>query len=365
MGSYPAGRHGARRAARTDCARKPTPGSTAWRSACRPRPRPAAEAHRNLMLTKALDLSAKRKQAVKLPLEPGADPHRGIGVDRRARSLYCGRSSPKRRCRPAVRRSWSKSRCRNKASCALRFPPGTGRRTLRDCDGKFHRRGGSAGRQARRSTFIIFCRRKFRHLRRVFCVSIIQFRGSLMTCTELPRASTGWPGQIRSRFWWSFLLLVSAAATSVLLMLLPFPFPQANAHCRRLGSHRALDPSCARPTSSAAPSGPYCPRADVQRICLFDTWLSSIVRRGRSVATIAEVCFVAQWAIVLRALANVSKSDAGPHHRERHRSADPGCGVLFMVRGDHHELPRQRGRKFDMGRWSSLLIASRTGAPAQ
>jgi myo-inositol 2-dehydrogenase / D-chiro-inositol 1-dehydrogenase len=31
----------------------------------------AAEAHRNLMLTKALDLSAKRKASVKLPLEPG------------------------------------------------------------------------------------------------------------------------------------------------------------------------------------------------------------------------------------------------------------------------------------------------------
>ena len=30
----------------------------------------AAEAHRNLMLTKALDLSARRKQAVKLPLTP-------------------------------------------------------------------------------------------------------------------------------------------------------------------------------------------------------------------------------------------------------------------------------------------------------
>jgi hypothetical protein len=30
----------------------------------------AAEAHRNLMLTKALDLSAKRKAPVKLPLEP-------------------------------------------------------------------------------------------------------------------------------------------------------------------------------------------------------------------------------------------------------------------------------------------------------
>src|SRR5262252_7525594 len=37
-------------------------------------PTPAAtvaEAHRNLMLTKALDLSAKRKQPVQLPLEPG------------------------------------------------------------------------------------------------------------------------------------------------------------------------------------------------------------------------------------------------------------------------------------------------------
>jgi myo-inositol 2-dehydrogenase/D-chiro-inositol 1-dehydrogenase len=33
----------------------------------------AAEAHRNLMLTKALDLSARRKQAVKLPLAPGEE----------------------------------------------------------------------------------------------------------------------------------------------------------------------------------------------------------------------------------------------------------------------------------------------------
>ena len=39
------------------------------------------------------------------------------------------------------------------------------------------------------------------------------------------------------------------------------------------------------------------PRADVQRICLFDTWLSSVVI-GRSVATVAELCFAAQWAIV-------------------------------------------------------------------
>jgi hypothetical protein len=51
------------------------------------------------------------------------------------------------------------------------------------------------------------------------------------------------------------------------------------------------------------------PRADVQRICLFDTWLSSIVV-GRSVATVAEICFVVQWAIVLHCLARLAKSRA-------------------------------------------------------
>jgi hypothetical protein len=50
------------------------------------------------------------------------------------------------------------------------------------------------------------------------------------------------------------------------------------------------------------------PRADVQRICLFDTWLSSVVV-GRSVATVAEICFAAQWAIVLHQLAELTKAD--------------------------------------------------------
>ena len=47
-------------------------------------PTPAAtveEAHNNLMLTKALDLSAKRKQPVKLPLDPGRGETRGIGYN--------------------------------------------------------------------------------------------------------------------------------------------------------------------------------------------------------------------------------------------------------------------------------------------
>ena len=50
------------------------------------------------------------------------------------------------------------------------------------------------------------------------------------------------------------------------------------------------------------------PRADVQRICLFDTWLSSVAI-GRSVATVAEVCFAAQWAIVLLQLGRIAGVD--------------------------------------------------------
>jgi hypothetical protein len=50
------------------------------------------------------------------------------------------------------------------------------------------------------------------------------------------------------------------------------------------------------------------PRADVQRICLFDTWFSSVMV-GRSVATVAELCFAAQWAIVLRMLGRLANSD--------------------------------------------------------
>src|SRR5258708_1204846 len=52
----------------------------------------------------------------------------------------------------------------------------------------------------------------------------------------------------------------------------------------------------------------FLPRADVQRICLFDTWLSSVAV-GRSVATVAEICFAAQWAIMLHQLGTMTGAD--------------------------------------------------------
>src|ERR1700710_1067725 len=49
------------------------------------------------------------------------------------------------------------------------------------------------------------------------------------------------------------------------------------------------------------------PRADVQRLCFHDSWLSS-VGVGLSLATIAELCFIAQWAILLRELGESTRT---------------------------------------------------------
>jgi hypothetical protein len=52
------------------------------------------------------------------------------------------------------------------------------------------------------------------------------------------------------------------------------------------------------------------PRADVQRICFHDSWLSSIAV-GRSVASVAEMAFIAQWAVLLRQAAHGANAYAG------------------------------------------------------
>jgi hypothetical protein len=52
------------------------------------------------------------------------------------------------------------------------------------------------------------------------------------------------------------------------------------------------------------------PRADVQRIALYGGW-PSCVMLGRSVATIAEMAFMAQWALVLRAGSGDNRREVG------------------------------------------------------
>src|SRR5215831_12952492 len=107
--------------------------------------------------------------------------------------------------------------------------------------------------------------------------------------------------------WWSFLIVVSAGNLALLLHL--------HSRYRRNGTPRAasapgLEPLlllCAAYVIGCAFRS-ILPRADVQRICLCDTWLSSVFV-GRSVATVAEICFVVQWAIVLRQLGRLTNSD--------------------------------------------------------
>lgn len=52
------------------------------------------------------------------------------------------------------------------------------------------------------------------------------------------------------------------------------------------------------------------PVYDIKRLCLIDSWLSSVIV-GRSVATVAELCFAAQWALLLRGVALATRSSFG------------------------------------------------------
>lgn len=52
------------------------------------------------------------------------------------------------------------------------------------------------------------------------------------------------------------------------------------------------------------------PVFDVQRLCLVDSWMSSVIV-GRSVATVAELCFAAQWAFLLFGVARATGSSFG------------------------------------------------------
>jgi len=124
-------------------------------------------------------------------------------------------------------------------------------------------------------------------------------------------------------WWWSSLTLVSAANIAA-WFLLYHRFHEEGADA--VGGTSPIGPFLLRAGDFRSASGAefmlllcaayvfgcafrsFLPRADVQRICLFDTWLSSVAV-GRSVATVAELCFVAQWAIILYQLGTLTGSD--------------------------------------------------------
>jgi hypothetical protein len=108
-------------------------------------------------------------------------------------------------------------------------------------------------------------------------------------------------------WWWGLLTLVSGANIAVWFLLYRQLHEQPTGSLGSTPSIELMLLLCAAYVFGCAFRA-FLPRADVQRICLFDTWLSSVVI-GRSVATVAELCFAAQWAIILHQLGTMTGAD--------------------------------------------------------
>src|SRR6516165_10511150 len=105
-------------------------------------------------------------------------------------------------------------------------------------------------------------------------------------------------------WWWSLLTLVSAINIAAWFSLYHYLQKPRTAALGSTSSTELMLLLCAAYVFGCAFRS-FLPRADVQRICLFDTWLSSVTI-GRSVATVAEVCFAMQWAIALHQLGTMT-----------------------------------------------------------
>jgi hypothetical protein len=105
-------------------------------------------------------------------------------------------------------------------------------------------------------------------------------------------------------WWWWFLLIVSGVNIAVWFLLYHYLQEPRTGTLRGTSEiELMLFLSGAYVFGCAFRS--FLPRADIQRICLFDTWLSSATV-GRSIATVAEICFAVQWALILYKLGTVT-----------------------------------------------------------
>src|SRR6201747_2273733 len=105
-------------------------------------------------------------------------------------------------------------------------------------------------------------------------------------------------------WWWSLLTLVSGVNIAVWFVLYRQLHQQPAGGLGGMSGIELMLLLCAAYVFGCALRS-FLPRADVQRICLFDTWLSSVAV-GRSVATVAETCFAVQWAITLHQLGTMT-----------------------------------------------------------
>jgi hypothetical protein len=118
-------------------------------------------------------------------------------------------------------------------------------------------------------------------------------------------SSLAWSNPVA--WWWGVLTLVSGANIAVWFVMYRQLREQPTGGLGSASGIQLMLLLCAAYVFGCAFRS-FLPRADVQRICLFDTWLSSIVV-GRSVATVAEICFAAQWAMILHQLGTMTATD--------------------------------------------------------
>jgi hypothetical protein len=109
-------------------------------------------------------------------------------------------------------------------------------------------------------------------------------------------------------WWWGLLTVVSGANIAAWFVLYRRLHEEQPAGGLSLSSDTGLMLLLCAAYVFGCAFRSFLPRADVQRICLFDTFLSSVLV-GRSVATIAEICFAVQWVIILRQLGGIAGAD--------------------------------------------------------
>ena len=107
--------------------------------------------------------------------------------------------------------------------------------------------------------------------------------------------------------WWGLLTLVSGVNIAIWFVLYRYLHEQPAGAAGSASGISLMLLLCAAYVFGCAFRS-FLPRADVQRICLFDTWLSSVMV-GRSVATVAEICFCGAMGVLLHRLGTMTGAE--------------------------------------------------------
>ena len=107
--------------------------------------------------------------------------------------------------------------------------------------------------------------------------------------------------------WWTALRLVSALNVLAWATAAWWTLRQRGTLTPQAGASRRLQLLLCAGYVFGCAWRSMLPVYDVQRIVLIDSWWSSVIV-GRSVATLAELCFAAQWAFLLREAAVATAS---------------------------------------------------------